>query len=134
MKSHAKDREPRPRRVLIVDDHPLMRRGITQLIDLEPDFEVCGDSGDPLEALEAIREKNPDIVIADVSLRDRDLLGIDLVKDIRVRHGRLPVLMLSMHDESLYAERALRALDNRHARHPVATARPPFFRQSPYHH
>ena len=95
------------RKVLIVDDHPIMRTGLAQLINVESDLEVCGDAEDAHGALDAVQRTRPDIVIVDISLKDSS--GIELIKDIRIRHPKLPVLVLSMHDESFYAERVLRA-------------------------
>lgn len=97
----------RKSRALIVDDHPVVRRGLAQLIAQEPDLEVCGEAESVREALQAIRELEPDVVVVDVVLKSGS--GIELVKDISVRYPDLPVLVLSMHDESLFAERALRA-------------------------
>ena len=95
------------KRILIVDDHPLMREGLAQWINREADLQVCGEAGTSREALEAIGRLKPDLVMLDVSLAQGS--GLDLLKDIRAMHPKLSVLMLSMHDESLYAERALRA-------------------------
>ncbi len=94
-------------RVFIVDDHTMFREGLRQLIDREPGLTVCGDAADAVEALPAIRETNPDVVLVDISLAGAS--GIDLIKDIKGEFEDLPVLVVSMHDESLYAERALRA-------------------------
>ena len=94
-------------RILIVDDHPIVRQGLAKLINQEQDLEVCGHAADAPEALSIVEESSPDMVIVDISLKETS--GMDLIKDIKVRHPKLPVLTLSMHDESLYAERALRA-------------------------
>ncbi len=94
-------------RVFLVDDHPLVREWLTQLIQRENDLTVCGEAEDTQEALKKIEETNPAIVIADISLKTTH--GLELVKDLQARHAALPVLVLSMHDESLYAERVLRA-------------------------
>lgn len=94
-------------RVLLVDDHPIVRQGLAQLINLEPDLVVCAEASDGQQALEQIESEKPDVAIVDISLSDRS--GIELIKDIKVRSPALPVLALSMHDEVLYAERALRA-------------------------
>jgi DNA-binding NarL/FixJ family response regulator len=94
-------------RVFVVDDHPIVRQGLAQLINREPDLMVCGEAEDARTALQALDPAKPDILIVDVSLNGPD--GIDLLKTIRAQDSKLPVLMLSMHDESLYAERALRA-------------------------
>jgi DNA-binding NarL/FixJ family response regulator len=98
---------PARARVFVVDDHPIVRQGLAQLINQECDLIVCGEASDSYGALESILKLNPDIIIADISLEGAD--GIDLLKTIRMRDVRIPVLILSMHDEALYAERALRA-------------------------
>lgn len=96
-----------PRRVFIVDDHPIVRQGLGQLINHEPDLAVCGEASSVSEARVSIGEAEPDVVIVDLSLRDSD--GLELIKDIRSKYRQLPVLVLSMHDESIYAERLLSA-------------------------
>jgi len=98
---------PAKKRILIVDDHHILRRGLATLINFEPDLTVCGEAANYVAALEAIREQQPDLVIVDLSLEGRD--GLDLVKDIKLRHPKVPALVLTMHDESVYAERCLRA-------------------------
>jgi len=95
------------RTVLIVDDHPIVRQGLALLIDQEKDLEVCGQAEDAHEAMQAIRQLNPDMVIVDISLKDTS--GMELIKDLKIQHPDLPVLTLSMHDEAIYGERALRA-------------------------
>ncbi|MCF7855110.1 MAG: response regulator transcription factor [Candidatus Pacebacteria bacterium] len=94
-------------RVIVVDDHPVVRRGLAQLINHETDLEVCKETGSAQETLKAISEQEPDIVVLDLTLGDTN--GFSLIKDIKMRHKGVAVLVLSMHDESLYAERALRA-------------------------
>jgi DNA-binding NarL/FixJ family response regulator len=94
-------------KVFLVDDHPLVREWLSQLIQRENDMTVCGEAEDTQDALEKIELTKPDIVIADISLKSTH--GLELVKDLQARHPSLPVLVLSMHDESLYAERVLRA-------------------------
>lgn len=94
-------------RILIVDDHPLFREGLKQMIDRTADLVVCGEAEDATEALKAIAMLKPDLVLVDISLGVGS--GIDLVKSIKTRYEDMPVLVISMHDESLYAERALRA-------------------------
>ena len=94
-------------RVFIVDDHPIARYGVAQLISHEQDLMVCGEAEDAIKALEAIGTVKPDIVIVDISLGDTS--GIELIKDIRIRYRKLPVLVLSMHSDPPYAERAFRA-------------------------
>ena len=95
------------RQVFIVDDHPITRRGLTQLINAEPDLKVCGESDNAITGLEDIKRVKPDIVLVDITLPRRS--GLMLVKDIRLWVPSSYVLALSMHDESLYAERVLRA-------------------------
>ena len=97
----------RPSRVLIVDDHPLVRQGLAQIMQKEPDLTVCGEAGTVEEAKLALTGDLPDIVLLDLSLPGAN--GFDLLKDIHAQHPDLPVLVLSMHDEQIYAERALRA-------------------------
>jgi DNA-binding NarL/FixJ family response regulator len=94
-------------KVLVVDDHPIVRQGLALLINREPDLMVCGEAEDASTAIQSILATNPDILVVDISLNGPD--GLDLLKDIRTRYPELPVLILSMHDESIYAERALRA-------------------------
>ncbi|MBI4178087.1 response regulator transcription factor [bacterium] len=93
-------------RIFVVDDHPIVREGLAKLFRGEEDLEVCGEADDVPNALDLIAQTGPDVALVDLSLRGSN--GIDLIKDIRVRHPKLPVLVLSMHDESLYAERVLR--------------------------
>jgi DNA-binding NarL/FixJ family response regulator len=94
-------------RVYIVDDHTMFRDGLRQMINLEPDMTVCGDAPDAARAMAELRELRPDLAIVDISLAGSN--GIDLVKAIKRELEDLPVLVVSMHDESLYGERALRA-------------------------
>lgn len=92
----------------MVDDHPLFRKGVVQLLNEEPDLEVRAQAGNSKEALDAIRREDFDLAVVDISL-EGGMNGIELMKSIRAEQPRLPVLILSMHDETLYAERALRA-------------------------
>lgn len=96
--------------VFVVDDHPLLRQGLALLINREPDLMVCGEAEEAQAAMRAIATNRPDILIVDISLNGPD--GLDLLKNIRNSYPDLPVLILSMHDESIYAERALRARAN----------------------
>ena len=96
-----------PARIFIVDDHPLLRQGIARLINEQDDLLVCGEEGDPNKSLDAIASTNPDVVILDISLKSAS--GIEVLKNIKVRFPRVLVLILSMHDETVYAHRALRA-------------------------
>jgi DNA-binding NarL/FixJ family response regulator len=98
---------PEAKRIVIVDDHPLFRKGLEQLIDSDGAFAVCGEANNASEAMDVIRKLNPDLAIVDLSLPGAN--GIELIKNIRAEFSKLPVLVLSMHDESLYAVRALRA-------------------------
>jgi DNA-binding NarL/FixJ family response regulator len=98
---------PGKRRIFIVDDHPIVREGLSLMMNREPDLMVCGEAEEAATALQAITSTRPDFLIVDISLNGPD--GLDLLKSIRVRFPNLPVLILSMHDESIYAERALRA-------------------------
>ena len=102
------ERTPEKTKILIVDDHPLMRRGLTALIDSEPDLVVCAEAGNRQAALDAIARRPPDIAIVDLSLEGGED-GLDLVKALKIRSPPIPALVLSMHPEALYAERALRA-------------------------
>jgi DNA-binding NarL/FixJ family response regulator len=102
--------EPTPgkAKILLVDDHPLMRRGLTALIDSEPDLVVCAEAGNRQAAFEAIARRHPDLAIVDLSL-DGGEDGLDLVKTLKIRCPSIPALVLSMHPEAHYGERALRA-------------------------
>jgi DNA-binding NarL/FixJ family response regulator len=93
-------------RIFIVDDHPIVRRGLAQLINQEEDLVICGEADNAETALEALKKVKPDLAIVDISLRGID--GFELTKLIRARFDSIPVLVVSMHDESLFAERALR--------------------------
>lgn len=95
------------RKVFLVDDHPIVRQGLSQLINNESDLIVVGQGEDAYQSLRAIKEAKPDLVLVDVSLKDSD--GLELLKELKVQFPELPALVVSMHDETLYAERALRA-------------------------
>lgn len=95
------------RKVFIVDDHPIVRQGLAQLINNEPDLAVIGQGEDAYGSLRTIKTMQPDLCLVDVSLKDSD--GVELLKELQSQLPGLPVLMLSMHDETLYAERAIRA-------------------------
>ena len=94
-------------KVLLVDDHPIVRQGLALLIDRETDLAVCGEADCAHSAFQAISTRAPDLVVLDISLTGPD--GLDVLKEIRMKTANLPVLILSMHDESVYAERAMRA-------------------------
>lgn len=94
--------------ILIVDDHPMFRRGLVSMIESEADLVVCGEASTCRSALDAIQQSKPDLVIVDLRLEGSDD-GLDLIKDMKKYHPQIPVLALSMHDEAVYAERSLRA-------------------------
>ena len=98
---------PAPSQVLLVDDHPILRHGIAQLIGREQDFVVCGEAGGVDEALSLLADQPVDIMVVDLSLDNRS--GLDLIRAARANHPQVQSLVLSMHDERLHAERALRA-------------------------
>jgi DNA-binding NarL/FixJ family response regulator len=98
---------PKKTAVFVVDDHPLVRQGLGQIINAEPDMTVCGEAEDSAKALHGISTRNPDLVIVDISLRGNS--GLELIKSIKAIRHTLPVLVFSMHDETVYAQRALRA-------------------------
>jgi DNA-binding NarL/FixJ family response regulator len=101
------DQCSRKYRVLVIDDHPIVRQGLALLINREPDLQVCGEAEEAQSAAQAIATLRPDIALVDISLGGPD--GLELLKQLRARDATLPVLILSMHDEAIYAERALRA-------------------------
>jgi DNA-binding NarL/FixJ family response regulator len=108
----AQPKQPQQRmakktRVLLVDDHAVVRFGIAQLINHQGDLEVCGEEEDASHALSAIEKLGPDLVIADISLKDSS--GLELMRNIKAQHPKLPVLVVSSHDENIYAEVAFRA-------------------------
>jgi DNA-binding NarL/FixJ family response regulator len=94
-------------RIFIVDDHPLVREGLAALLACQPDLEVCGEADDISPALDLVKARKPDVVIVDISLKSGN--GIDLIKQLKARDPDCKILVSSMYDESLYAERALRA-------------------------
>jgi DNA-binding NarL/FixJ family response regulator len=96
-------------RIFIVDDHPTLRRGLSQLINSEDDLVVCGEAGNHRDAIQTIRKNPPDLILVDITLEDPSLTGLDLIRDIHTFVDLIPILVFSMHDEMLYAERALRA-------------------------
>jgi DNA-binding NarL/FixJ family response regulator len=98
---------PAKHRVFVVDDHPIVRQGLALLINQEPDLVVCGEAEKPDGVPAALARLRPDILVLDISLPGPE--GLDLLKEIRAIDPDLPILVLSMHDESVYAERALRA-------------------------
>jgi len=107
--AQAKDRQAKDSksRILLVDDHAVVRYGIAQLLNRQDDLVVCGEEEDASRAMTAIGVLKPDLVIADISLKDSS--GLELMRNIKVQHPKLPVLVVSVHDESIYAEIAFRA-------------------------
>jgi len=93
--------------VFLVDDHPVVRHGLALVIGQQGDLEVCGEAANASDAIKMVEQNPPDLMIIDISLEDGD--GIELIKDIRIRQPKVKMLVSSMHDEELYAERALRA-------------------------
>ena len=98
---------PARKQILIVDDHPVVREGLVQQINREADLEVCGQASNASQALGLVEKEQPDLVVADINLPGRS--GLELIRDIHALSPHLPVLVLSMHDESVFAERVLRA-------------------------
>jgi DNA-binding NarL/FixJ family response regulator len=95
------------KRILLVDDHPITRYGLTQLINREPDLLVCGDAESAAQALAAIKSARPDLVLVDITMPGRS--GLEFIKDMQAQHPGVALLVMSMHDETIYAERVLRA-------------------------
>jgi DNA-binding NarL/FixJ family response regulator len=105
-KSTRRSAHPK-KRILIVDDHAILREGLSDAIGREPDLEVCGQTGDAFAALELAGSTQPDLALVDISIGGKN--GLELIKDLQVRHPKIAILALSMHEETLYAERVLRA-------------------------
>ena len=106
--NRAKTTKPKSKaRILLVDDHAVVRFGIAQLINRQPDMEVCGEEEDASRAMIAIESLKPDLVIADISLKDSS--GLELMRNIKAQNPKLAILVISVHDESIYAEIAFRA-------------------------
>ena len=103
----AKQAQPNKKRILLVDDHPVLRKGLVRLIDSKDEFVVCGEASTAADTMALIRELEPDLAIVDIGLPGAS--GIELTKTIRAEFQKLPVLILSMHEEAFYATRALRA-------------------------
>ena len=106
MKSHPAP-GGRKNKVLIVDDHPLLRDGLSKVIDQQPDLAVCGEADNACGGLAAAAKLRPDVVIVDLTMEEGD--GLELIKDLHAWDSKRPILVLSMHHENLYAERAVRA-------------------------
>jgi DNA-binding NarL/FixJ family response regulator len=94
-------------KIFLVDDHAILRQGVAQLINSQPDMLVVGEAEDAASALKGINQIKPDLCIVDITLRQGD--GLELIKVVRVQHPDLPIIVLSMHDESLYAQSVIRA-------------------------
>jgi DNA-binding NarL/FixJ family response regulator len=107
MKNSKPSATPKKSQVLLVDDHAVVRFGISQLINRQTDMEVCGEQEDAVHAMEAIAQLKPDLVIADISLKDSS--GLELMRNIKAQYPKLAILVFSVHDESIYAEMAFRA-------------------------
>ena len=103
----SQEKSERPKTVLLIDDHPVIRRGLTEMFEQEPDLAVCGQAGSVAEALAVLQTATPDIAVVDISLDGAD--GLQLVKQINARWPAVLLLVLSMHEERLFAERAIRA-------------------------
>ncbi len=106
VKKLSPTRNPK-KRVLLVDDHPMLRQGLAQVVNQQEDLMICGEAGDANEAMQRIASSKPDLAVVDISLEGKS--GLELIKDIQVLHPEMPILVMSMHDEALYAERVLRA-------------------------
>jgi len=101
------DESAERKRILLVDDHPFMRAGLRQLIDRQPDMAVCAEAGSPAEALSLLASSKPDLVLSDLTMPGRS--GLEFIKDLKAANASLAILVVSMHDESVFAERVLRA-------------------------
>ena len=97
------------KRVMIVDDHPLLRQGLRQIIEQEPDLDVCCEASDLAEAWQLIQAGPPDVLIMEISMSEQGMSGLDLIRQIRVEAPQTAVLILSIHEETVFAERAIRA-------------------------
>ncbi|MBI3880078.1 MAG: response regulator transcription factor [Verrucomicrobia bacterium] len=106
-RASAAARLPRQTRIVLVDDHPLVRERLAQVIQEEPDLTICGEAADRHHALRVIADTKPDLAIVDLVLKNSH--GLELIKDLATTHPKVAVLVVSLHEESLYAERAMRA-------------------------
>src|SRR5688500_7717514 len=107
MNQKSADAENKVYRILLVDDHPLMREGLTEVLERDSRLKVCGEADDRFSALRVIAETRPDLVVVDLALKDSH--GLELLKDMAIQFPQVPTLVVSMHEESINAERAIRA-------------------------
>jgi DNA-binding NarL/FixJ family response regulator len=105
--SQTKKLKSEPQQVFIVEDHPVFRQGLVQMVDAEPDLSVCGQASDAVQALQQIARLKPDLALVDISLPGKS--GLELIKELRAVNRSIKLLVVSMHDEALYADRVLRA-------------------------
>ena len=106
-KSAASSPAQKKSRILIIDDHVMVREGVAEIIKHEPDLDVCGTATTAHEGIEAVRKLKPDLILVDITLPGKN--GIEFIKDVRAMNPDLRILVMSMHDESLYVDRVLRA-------------------------
>lgn len=99
--------EQRMNKVAIIDDHPVVRMGLRAMLDKQPDFQVCGEAGSLIEAMNLVEEQDPQLAILDLTLRDGD--GLELIKQLRIQNSSMPIMVFTMRQETLFAERAIRA-------------------------
>jgi DNA-binding NarL/FixJ family response regulator len=107
MRKALKNQPPSPKKVYIVEDHPVFREGLVEIVSRENDLTVCGEADSAEDALQAIERHQPDLVLVDISLPGKS--GLDLIKELRAVNRKVKLLVVSMHDEALYADRVLRA-------------------------
>lgn len=103
----SKPAAPARKRIFIIDDHPITRRGLAQLIEHEADLAVCGEAENAQQAMAALKGPLPDLILCDITMPGKS--GLEFIKDLKCLHPKLSVLVMSMHEESIYAERILRA-------------------------
>jgi CheY-like chemotaxis protein len=108
LRDDVSDHGPKRSRILVIDDHPLVRRGVSDMLTREPDFEVCGEAESEAHGLELIRTARPDLIIMDLALREGS--GLDLIHRVRAVGISVPILVLSMREETVFAERVIREM------------------------